>query len=115
MRIGSISENQNIEKRISVTPEIVKKYTSIGLEVYLSENYGTHIGIKDKHYISMGAKISKDETEILNSSNIIIQLGMLSDEKSSIIKEEQTLIGVLNPFTNKEKLTNLAKKKINLF
>ena len=115
MRIGSISENQNIEKRISVTPEIVKKYTSIGLEVYLSENYGTHIGIKDKHYISMGAKISKDETEILNSSNIIIQLGMLSDEKSSIIKEEQTLIGVLNPFTNKEKLINLAKKKINLF
>ena len=63
----------------------------------------------------MGAKISKDETEILNSSNIIIQLGMLSDEKSSIIKEEQTLIGVLNPFTNKEKLINLAKKKINLF
>ena len=59
MRIGSISENQNIEKRISVTPEIVKKYTSIGLEVYLSENYGTHIGIKDEHYISMGAKITR--------------------------------------------------------
>ena len=115
MIIGSVSENQNIEKRIAVTPEIVKKYKSLGLEVYLSENYGSHIGIKDEHYISMGAKISKDETEILNSSNVIIQLGMLSDEKSSIIKEEQTLIGVLNPFINKEKLANLAKKKINLF
>ena len=29
MRIGSILENQNIEKRISITPEIVKKYTSL--------------------------------------------------------------------------------------
>ena len=115
MIIGSVSENQNIEKRIAVTPEIIKKYKSLGLEVYLSENYGSHIGIKDENYISMGAKILKDETEILNSSNVIIQLGMLSDEKSSIIKEEQTLIGVLNPFTNKEKLANLAKKKINLF
>ena len=115
MKIGSISENKNIEKRISVTPEIVKKYTSIGLEVYLSENYGSHIGIKDDHYISMGAKISKDEKEILNSSNIIIQLGMLSDEKTSNIKENQTLIGVLNPYKNKEQLENLAKKKINIF
>ena len=108
MIIGSVSENQNIEKRIAVTPEIIKKYKSLGLEVYLSENYGSHIGIKDENYISMGAKILKDETEILNSSNVIIQLGMLSDEKSSIIKEEQTLIGVLNPFTNKEKTSQLS-------
>ena len=30
MRIGSILENQNIEKRIAITPEIVKKYISLG-------------------------------------------------------------------------------------
>ena len=32
MRIGSILENQNIEKRIAITPEIVKKYISLGFE-----------------------------------------------------------------------------------
>ena len=60
MKIGSISENQNFEKRISVTPEIIKKYTSIGIEVYLSENYGSHLGIKDTYYKDMGANILKD-------------------------------------------------------
>jgi NAD(P) transhydrogenase subunit alpha len=40
---------------------------------------------------------------------------MLSDEKSSIIKENQIMIGVLNPYENKDKLESLAKKKINLF
>jgi hypothetical protein len=40
---------------------------------------------------------------------------MLSEEKSSLIKENQTLIGVLNPYDNKEKLINLSKKKINIF
>ncbi len=115
MRIGSISENKNYEKRIAITPEIVKKYTSIGLEVHLSENYGTHLGIKDDQYIEVGVKISKDETEILNSSDIIVQLGMLSDEKNSKIRENQTLIGVLNPYNNREKLENLSKKKINIF
>ena len=61
MRIGSILENQNIEKRIAITPEIVKKYISLGFEVCLSENYGSHLGIKDELYKDFGAKIVKDE------------------------------------------------------
>ena len=115
MRIGSVSENKNLEKRVAVTPEIIKKYVSLGFEVCLSKNYGTHLGINDEHYIEVGAKISNDEIEILNSSDIIIQLGMLSDDKSSHIKENQNLIGVLDPYNNKEKLESLARKKINLF
>tara|TARA_B100001250_G_scaffold227926_1_gene195638 strand:+ start:824 stop:1912 length:1089 start_codon:yes stop_codon:yes gene_type:complete len=115
MRIGSILENQKIEKRISITPEIVKKYISLGFEIFLSENYGLHLGIKDDEYLKLGAKVEKDESKILESSDIIVQLGMLSDDKSLIIKENQSLIGILNPFNNVKKLQNLAKKKINLF
>ena len=115
MRIGSILENQKIEKRVAITPDIVKKYISLGFEINLSENYAAHLGITDAEYINLGAKILKDEKEILNLSDIIVQLGMLSDDKSSLIKENQILVGVLNPYTNKEKLENLAKKKINLF
>ena len=115
MRIGSILENQGTEKRIAITPELVKKYSSLGLEVCLIENYGSHLGIRDEQYKDLGAKILKDETEILKSSDIIVQLGMLSDNKIVNIKENQTLIGVLNPYNNKKQLENLAKKKINLF
>ena len=115
MRIGSILENQNIEKRIAITPEIVKKYISLGFELCLSENYGSHLGIKDDHYKDIGVNILKDEKEVLKSSDIIVQLGMLSDDKISIIKENQTLIGILNPYNNKEKLENLAKKNKSFF
>ena len=115
MRIGSILENQNLEKRISITPEIVKKYISLGFNLSLSENYGSHLGIKDDQYKDMGVNILKDETEILNSSDIIVQLGMLDDEKASILRENQTLIGVLNPYNNKEKLEKLVKKKNKCF
>ncbi len=115
MRIGSILENQNIEKRIAVTPDLVKKYTALGLEVCLIENYGNHLGIRDEQFKDLGVKILNDESEILNSSDIIVQLGMLSDDKISNINENQTLIGVLNPYNNKEKLENLAKKNINIF
>ena len=115
MRIGSILENQQIEKRVAITPEIVKKYISLGFTINLSENYGSHLGIKDDEYIKMGASFNKYDKEILNSSDIIIQLGMLSEEKSSLLKEKQILIGVLDPYNNKEKLEKLTKKKINIF
>ena len=45
MKIGSLQENLNVEKRIAITPEIVKKYTSLGFEIFLTEKYGDHIGI----------------------------------------------------------------------
>ena len=115
MKIGSISENQKIEKRIAITPEIAKKYISLGFDVHLSENYGTHLGITDDEYKKIGVKFSKDEKEIINYSNVIVQLGLLSDDKSALLKEGQTLIGVLNPYNNKEKLDQLVKKKVKLF
>ena len=115
MKVGSVSENKKLEKRIAITPEIVKKYISLGFEISLSENYGIHLGIKDKEYLDLGVKILNDENEILFNSDIILQLGMLTEDKSSVIKENQTLIGALNPYDNKEKLMNLCQKKVNVF
>ena len=60
-------------------------------------------------------KILKDENEVINNADIIVQLGLMSDEKSSLIKENQILIGVLNPFSNNEKIDNLKKRNINIF
>ncbi len=115
MKIASILENQKIEKRIAITPEIAKKYISLGLEVSLSENYGNHLGIKDEEYKDLGVSTSNDEKEILNNADIIVQLGLLSKDKNSILKQNQTFIGVLNPYDNKEEIDNLVKKNINAF
>jgi len=115
MLIGSILENQNFEKRIAITPEIVKKYISLGFELSLVENYGLHLGFKDKEYSDLGVKFLKNEKEILENADLIVQLGILSDEKISLIGEKQTLIGVLNPYENKDKLQALVKKQINIF
>jgi len=115
MRIVSILENQLIEKRIAITPEIAKKYISLGFEVSLAENYGDHLGIQDNIYKELGVTISSDEKEIINSADVIVQLGLPSDDKSSLLKENQTLIGVLNPYDNQNKINDLVKKNINFF
>ena len=35
----------------------------------------------------------------------------MSDEKNSLIKEDQNLIGVFNPYENKNKIDDLVKKR----
>ena len=115
MKIVSVTENKKIERRIAITPEIAKKYIALGLDVILSENYADHLGIKDNVYKELGVNIMKDESEVIKSGNIIVQLGLFLDDKNEILKENQTFIGVLDPYNNKEIIVNLSKKKINFF
>jgi len=115
VKLGSISENLNLEKRISITPEIAKKYISLGFEVYLNSNYGSHLGFQDKKYEELNVKIFSDPKEVIKKSDLILQLDLLDSDKSDLIKENQTLIGIFNPYINKQKIENLIKKKVNIF
>ena len=110
MIIVSVLENQKIEKRIAITPDIAKKYIALGFKVVLSEKYGEHLGFKDDNYKELGVEISKKDSEVLSGADIIVQLGLLSDDNLSLLKENQTLSGVFNPHINKEIIANLARK-----
>ena len=63
MNLVSIKENISIEKRIAITPEIAKKYISLGLKVFLQNNYGVHLGFNDEDYKNLGVNILDNERE----------------------------------------------------
>ena len=115
MKIVSLSENKNVEKRVAITPEIAKKYISSGFEVFLQRDYATHIGFNDEEYKSQGVEILENEKDIIKKCDLIVQLSLPADSILSNLKENQNLIGVLNPYVNKDKLENLSKNKVNAF
>ena len=115
MKIVSFLEDKKVEKRISITPEIAKKYIAMGFEVSLSESYGEHLGFSDNEYKKLNVKMSKDDNELIDSADVIVQLGLPSEDKLIKLSSGQSIIGVLNPYNNKLILDNLIKKKINLF
>ena len=114
MIIGSVSENINFEKRVAITPDIIKKYKSLGFEIYLTKDYASHIGIKDEEYETEGANI-KSIDEVLSSANAILQMNILNDESLNKLKKDQILVGVLNPYLNEKKLKEITSKNINCF
>ncbi len=115
MHLVSILENKEVEKRIAITPDIAKKYIDLGFKLSLQNNYGTHLGFNDDVYKNLGAEFSSDENNLIQNGDIIVQLGLPNNDKLSLLKENQNLIGSFNVFSNKEKLEVIKSKKINCF
>ena len=115
MKIGSISENLNSEKRISLTPETAKKYLDLGVEILINKNYGTHLGFYDKDYKEKGVQILNDINQVIDNSDSLLLVNLPQINYIEKIREKISLIGTFNPSVNKEKIDLLLKKKINIF
>jgi len=114
MIIGSISENKEIEKRISITPEIVKKYISNGFEIIIENGFGLHLGIQDDEFMKEGCKVEKKEN-ILKNADIILQLNLPDETTVQYFKENNILIGNFNSNQNLEKINKFKSKKTSVF
>ncbi len=115
MIIGSNLENKEIEKRIAITPEIVKKYKNLGFEINLIKDYGNHLGFKDSFFLEAGAKILNNKNEIIEKSDVIVQLGLISDQEIELFKQNQCLVGSFESNQNKDKIQKISSKGVNVF
>jgi len=114
MIIGSISENKEIEKRISITPDIAKKYIANGFQILLEVGYGSHLGISDNQFSNEGCKIEKKEN-ILKQSDVVLQLNLPEEKNIEFFQENKILVGNFNSNQNLEKIAKFKSKKISIF
>jgi len=113
--IGSVKEDLATEKRISITPDIVKKFTNLKFSVSLEKDYGKHLGIQDKEYENNGANLYGSQKEVLEKSEIILRVNCPSSEEVGLIKEKTILIGQFDHIIDKEKINNLIQKNVKIF
>ena len=114
MIIGSVSENKEFEKRISITPEIAKKYISNGFEVIVENNLASHLGISDEEFLKEGCKVDNRES-VLNKSNIVLQLNLPDEKSTNLLKEKNILIGNFNSSANRDAITKISNKNVSVF
>ena len=113
--IGSVKEDLTIEKRISITPDTIKKFTDLKFSILLEKNYGEHLGIADEEYKNMGANFCNSTKEVLEKSEIILKVNCPSNNEVSLIKDKSILIGQFDHISNKEMINKLIKKDIKIF
>ena len=115
MIIGSISEDLSYEKRVAITPEVIKKYKSLGIEINITKNYAMHLGISDKEYETEGANIYLSNEEVISKSKAIIQMNLPNEHILKKLMKDQILIGVLNPYLNELKLKEIISNNVKCF
>ncbi len=118
MKIAILKERLDTETRVAITPDIVKKLVSKGVEVHIEQSAGEFASISDNEYTEAGAKVSKVLLEILGDANIVLKVQpspVLKDDMSELdfIPENTLLIGILSPYNNKNLIAEYAAKKVN--
>ena len=113
--IGSVKEDLAVEKRISITPETIKKFTDLKFSVLLEKNYAVHLGITDEEYKNKGANLYNSAKEVLEKSEVILKVNCLSNDEINSIKDKSILIGQFDPFSNKEIVNKLIEKSVKIF
>ena len=115
MKIGSVTENLDLERRVAITPEIAKKFISSGFEINIQKNYAKHLGFDDEDYKNLNVKIFENEKLVIENSELLAQLNLPSKTSSEYIDQNKTIVGILNPYQNKKELNDLVIKKVNCF
>ena len=113
--IGSVKEDLSIEKRVSITPESVKKFISLGFSVNIEKKYADHLGINDDEYEKNGASISNLKEEVFKKSNIILKVNGPNNDEINLIKSKSILIGQFDPIINKSLIIKYIEKDIKVF
>ena len=110
MQISIVKEKNKSEQRVSSTPEVIKLLLRLCEEVLVERGAGELSGYGDELYISSGAKIV-DRSKCLQS-DICLCVRMPDQIDINQMKKGLVLIGILNPYENKDYFNDLNNNNI---
>ena len=119
MQITIPKERREHEKRVSATPDTVKKFVSLGFNVVVEKGAGVQSQITDVQYEAAGAIIATTTKAAYTAADIIlkVQHPLMKNEgiidELSLIKDGAILISILDPLRNSKHLKIYASKNIS--
>jgi NAD(P) transhydrogenase subunit alpha len=112
MILGVPKETLLGEQRVALVPDLVPKLTGAGLEVLVQTGAGEAAGYLDESFREKGARV---EAEVLGSADILLKVQPPSPAEVGQMKEGATLVGLLQPYSNRDGISALAARKITAF
>ena len=107
-------ETSSGERRVSATPEAVKKLKNLGCQVFVESSAGELSGFNDFLYKECGAEIvSTSEPNIWEKADIVFCVQTPPENNLNKLKKGSILIGLLNPYGNDKLLKIIIKNKIS--
>ena len=106
-RIAVLRESASAEKRVSATPETVKKLIALGASVAVEAGAGTGANISDESYSAAGAEIGAREAVLAGADIVCTVQGAAVDSLRGIAGGAR-LLGVLDPVSGRDRIAQYA-------
>ena len=103
------------ETRVALTPDVVKRLSGAGTTVRLESGAGVAAGFPDNVYADLGAEIVADADAAWKDAAVVVKVQPPTKEETAKLKQGAVLIGLLQPFTNREVVTELASRGVTSF
>jgi NAD(P) transhydrogenase subunit alpha len=121
MKVGVSKERRPHELRAAASPDTVKRLIGLGLEVLVEKGAGDGARIADQAFADAGATVVKDAKALYQDADVVlkVQRPLGKDERKldemALLRSGQVLIGMLNPYQNREQVEAYATAGVTAF
>src|SRR5579872_2684366 len=112
MKIAVAKEIDPSEPRVAASPDTVKKFKALGVDVAVEPGAGVKSGILDAEFTAAGATVSADA---LNNADIVIKVKRPEESELARYKRGALVIAIMDPYGNDAALKSMADAGISAF
>ncbi len=113
MHVGIPKEVREQEQRVAATPDTVKRLAGQGHKVTVEAGAGWGAAITDDAFKDAGADIGDKAAAF--GAELVFKVAAPTTEEIELLKSGSCLVGMLNPYQNKELVDELAKRGVTTF
>jgi NAD(P) transhydrogenase subunit alpha len=115
MRICVLSETDQVETRVAVTPDTVKKYKSLGADVFIQSGAGATSGIPDAEFEAAGAAITASAAEAVRDADVVLAVRRPDPQSLNGVKPGAVVVAIMDPYGQDAALKGLAEAGVATF
>ncbi|MES2750864.1 MAG: Re/Si-specific NAD(P)(+) transhydrogenase subunit alpha [Pseudomonadota bacterium] len=112
MKIAIAKEVDAAEPRVAATPDTVKKFKALGIDVAIEPGAGVKSGLLDADYEAAGASISADAVK---DADIVIKVKRPEASELAKYKKGALVIAIMDPYGNEAALKVMADAGVSAF
>jgi H+-translocating NAD(P) transhydrogenase subunit alpha len=115
MKLAVLKERRAGETRVAATPETVKKFKGLGLDVAVEAGAGEAANISNNDFIAAGAIVTPDAQTLLRDVDIVLKVRGPEPDEIAAMKKGAVFASLLAPYSEKDPIAKLASQGVSAF
>ncbi len=115
MKLAVLKETKVPERRVALSPDVVKALTKVGFSCGIERGAGEATGFYDSAYEQAGATLFPDRVALLAQADVLLKVNAPTLEEVALLRDGSAVISFLYAYTIPDVVAALVQKKISAF